>query len=69
MWLRYHMAKLMVRGSKMSELLEFVQNYSTATDTHYHYADFTKNVENIYKKSSTYSIKVDFEWFNKKRWI
>jgi hypothetical protein len=41
----------MVRGSKMSELLEFVQNYSTATDTHYHYADFTKNVENIYDGS------------------
>ena len=35
----------------MKELLEFVQNYSRATETHYHYAEFTKNVETIYNGS------------------
>ena len=49
MWLRYHMGKLMVRENKMNEFLEFVQEYSTATETHYHYAEFAKNVENIYE--------------------
>lgn len=33
----------------MNELLEFVQESSTATETHYHYAEFVKNVENIYE--------------------
>ncbi len=48
MLLQYRMGKLMVRENKMNELLEFVQNYSRPTETHYHYAEFTKNVENIY---------------------
>lgn len=49
MLLQYHMEKLMVRENKMNELLEFVEKYSTATETHYHYAEFAKNVENIYE--------------------